>query len=447
MAITTAGMRGMRFGEVIGVWALILEGGFSSLLLVFSRGLQGAGWPYYRFNGVVFITIGTTLFLYRAARCTLSKRWLIWKWLLLRGLFGASTYVCFVFAAPLAPIGDLVALGTINIVVAAMIGQIFLKEKLRVQQVLAFFCCMTGATLITRPSFIFGGAGVQGSTFLGYGFALAAGITNAGNVISSRRLAEAPVPELSGSAFFSSGLLLLVLPFFQAFSEPSWEPVWESPLIAAGLMFALGLVGVSSSFLFTAGSKWLPAAVSSTVNNAAQLTFGYITQWVFFHMAPDRSAAGGAVLMFISVVLVATTRAPPPRQIMRSLSEMSLVSSRSVSFQGPSSPQGSHPGLRDAPDVFSLEAKPDTLTVGNLEGSTPEDSEVQNPDATASASQLPSVDDDELSLASFIATEYAAATPKGNVVRKRATPAGVAEGVAPSPSVFGVVGAVAPAAL
>merc|ERR1712232_732749 len=88
------------------------------------------------------------------------------------------------------PLGDVATFTSINMVIAAFLGRVFLGEALWFVHVIALFSSFGGAVLISKPVFIFGGAGGADNGWaasVGYLLALAAGFSQAAQFVCSRK--------------------------------------------------------------------------------------------------------------------------------------------------------------------------------------------------------------------------------------------------------------------
>merc|ERR1719162_1797649 len=91
----------------------------------------------------------------QVARPTLKQ----WKWLFLMSVFGFLSFLFSVLAIRLgASPGDVASLQSVNLVVAAVLGRLFLNERLGPAHLVSLLCSVCGAVLISKPEFIFGGS-------------------------------------------------------------------------------------------------------------------------------------------------------------------------------------------------------------------------------------------------------------------------------------------------
>jgi drug/metabolite transporter (DMT)-like permease len=258
-------------------------------------------------------------------------------------------------------------LASINTVVAALLGRAFLGEKLQWMHGIAVLCSISGATLISKPSFIFSSSSVDGSEkWVGYILAAASGLTQACVFISARKSNKSSLLLLNFSPAFFCTLAFGLIPLTPVIDDSSLAPVANSPLTAAAFLAMFVSIQFGAMTTNSAASSWCPAAVSATVNTGAKMVSSYIAQSLLFSVVPETLTVCGAALMLSAVVIMAIARLPG-RQ-----SAPAVAASSEPEMQ---------PGIQSSDDI---------------------------PD-----------DDDNESLASFIAAEFVELTPHEKPVRLR----------------------------
>merc|ERR1719240_197028 len=88
-----------------------------------------------------------------ALEVTFGKRTVV-PWLILRGGFGFGLY-----ASQLLPLADAQTLVFTAPVFTVLVSGLWLRECPRLMEMLSLVISMSGAVLVTRPSFLFGGTG------------------------------------------------------------------------------------------------------------------------------------------------------------------------------------------------------------------------------------------------------------------------------------------------
>mmetsp|Transcript_66882 Transcript_66882/g.105814 ORF Transcript_66882/g.105814 Transcript_66882/m.105814 type:complete len:369 (-) Transcript_66882:126-1232(-) len=295
----------------LGIFVMILAGLFNTGTLVFSDVLKQMQWPCYRiFSFSCFLIcpfIAIALKLLRSEAPSLRMV----RWLLLRPLFACGSFVCCIVAVQMGtPFGDVASLGSINIVAAAFLGRIFLKEPVRVVHSIALVLSTLGAILISKPALIFGGSTDSSVSWLGYVLALLSGLLDALSFVCSRKSADVPTGFIMLGTCAVSTIVLFVMGSIPSLEDHSLSVFVTSPWIAS---LIIG-IGCALTVLCTAacvvGSVLCPAAVSTTVYTSMNLTSGYVAQLLLHNYTPAPLTVSGALLMLIAVFVMVAARKP-----------------------------------------------------------------------------------------------------------------------------------------
>lgn len=233
------------------------------------------------------------------------------KWIWLRGFFGCSTYVLYLSAvASGSSLGDVSALTSINVVVAAFLGRAFLGESLRWIHAAAVVLSVTGAALISKPTSLFSDtldSGIQ--KWLGLGFALGSGMASGGVFIAARKSRKVSPLIMTFSVSLQEGVALVLLSLLGFFAEPSLQGSLERvPLNVLGVFVALFLASVFGSFTMSYGAQLCPAAASSTIFTSVGMTMGYTAQSLMSQESPELLTLSGVALMLLAVMLMASAK-------------------------------------------------------------------------------------------------------------------------------------------
>jgi len=287
---------------------MVMHACFGSVLLVMAKLLTE--WPFFRIIGSSCVVAAVCFAVVGAFRQADMPNAQIWKWLVLRGFFALTAFVLMSSAVRVgASTGDVASLSSINIVVAAVLGRIFLGEPLNRMHVVAICCCVLGTILISRPQFLFGGSGGD-SAWGGYMLAVLAGFTQACIAISCRKAGNASMYFMNSATLMVNGIGFVALPYTPFIEDASLRPLLLSPLAAAAWIGLIFIVTVLSTAANSGGSVWCPAAVSATINTAARMVFGYFAESVIFGKQPDLLTVSGAAAMLGGVVIMALARLP-----------------------------------------------------------------------------------------------------------------------------------------
>lgn len=294
---------------------MVVNGVMSAALVVSGKLLQEVEWPYFRVlavsNFMICICLATGIFAAQVPLPTVNQA----KWLMLRGMFGSATFVLQVSAVRIgSAAGDAAALASINTVVAALLGRVFLGEKLEWMHGLAVMCSISGATLISKPSFLFDSQGHEGSAkWFGYGLAAASGLTQAFVFISARKSNKSSFLLLNLSPAAFCALTFAVVPFLPFVHDYSTSSMIEAPGVAIAFVVVFFVIMLVAQSTNSAGSSWCPAAVSATVNAGSKMVSSYLAQSVFFGKTPELVTMIGAAMMLLAVVIMAAARLPGRR--------------------------------------------------------------------------------------------------------------------------------------
>lgn len=289
-----------------GTLCLVLSGVLDTASLVVSGIMEEQNWPYFRIFGLacLLISLGTlvAMALLNISLPDASER----KWLLLRGSFGALTFLLLVAAVHQGtPMGDVATLQSVNMVVAALLGRVVLSEPLRCPHLLALLSSLSGAVLIARPSFLFPSEEPR-EGWLGYLLAPASGFSQACVFIASRKAPGSSAWLHLLSVMVQCAVAGLLLPLIVP--DASLAPVRQAPLMAlAWLSVVTGLIFVPSLSTSAAG-RWCPAAVSAMTTTGVRMACSYAAQTVLFGEALEPLTIVGAALMLVAVVVVATLK-------------------------------------------------------------------------------------------------------------------------------------------
>eukprot|EP00441_Pelagodinium_beii_P017937 CAMPEP_0197654748 /NCGR_PEP_ID=MMETSP1338-20131121/39033_1 /TAXON_ID=43686 ORGANISM="Pelagodinium beii, Strain RCC1491" /NCGR_SAMPLE_ID=MMETSP1338 /ASSEMBLY_ACC=CAM_ASM_000754 /LENGTH=317 /DNA_ID=CAMNT_0043230247 /DNA_START=219 /DNA_END=1172 /DNA_ORIENTATION=+ len=233
------------------------------------------------------------------------------KWVIGRGLTGTLQFVFAVLAAVAGVgLGDIGALSSVNTVVAAVLGRYILGERLGPLHVGAMLFSIAGAVLISDPAKM----GSQGHAFawLGYSLALLSGVSFGLMFICTRKSRSASTMLLTVSAMSQRGMVCWILAGTPAVNDFSYAKVVLKPGRAVGFLGLLIAITFSGNALASVGAKRCPAAISATLMTAVSMGVGYGAQIVIIHQIPNTFTITGAMLMLLSVVTMATARLPAP---------------------------------------------------------------------------------------------------------------------------------------
>jgi len=297
--------------ELKGMLAMAAAGAGASICMTLCSLVHEWQIPYYRLSGAAEIVMAAGLAIMILRNDELSKvQAHEWKWIVMRGAFGSATAV-FAWAAVAegAPVGDASSLGSVNVVVAALLGRAFLGEPLSLFHILALVCSIVGTVLVTKPEAIMGAAGPSANTaWFGHALALASGMSSGGLFIASRKSQGISPLVMSFSVSLQEGLSLWIVTSIGLVEDGPLEPLLADPAKGLGLFLSFALLLGVCIYTISLGSQLCPAAASSTIFTSVSMVLGYVAQSIIHHQHPDELTQLGAALMLLAVALIAVAR-------------------------------------------------------------------------------------------------------------------------------------------
>ena len=248
--------------------------------------------------------------LVRAVIClVLSVAWLrlagvsLWgnnrRLLLLRGVLGTSSLLCFYYSLVHLPFAEAVVIQYIAPVLTAALAAVLLSERPTGRLAAALACSLGGVVLIARPAVLFGDAAADLDS-LAVSLALVGSLSTALVFVLVRRLGDREDP-LTVVFYFP----LCAVPIVTPLAIPVW--VWPTPLewlILAGVGVATQVAQVH----MTRGLQLEPAGRASAVGYL-QVVMAAAWGALFFDELPDLVSAAGAVLI-VGATLALTLSKP-----------------------------------------------------------------------------------------------------------------------------------------
>lgn len=216
-----------------------------------------------------------------------KKRYIFNKRTLLGGLFAGSVYTCFAVANKLTTAANAIVLQFTSPVFIVVFSAIFLKEKIRRQDLYVVFATLIGIALFffdqLKPGYIIG-------NFV----AIAAGMFMAGMFIV--------VGNLEGEERFSAILngqiftFLVGLPFIIA-TKPVFTPVATASILVLGV-FQLGI----SYILYVKATQYCPP-LACCLLGALEPLLNPVWVLIFDGERPGLFALIGGVIVIVSITL------------------------------------------------------------------------------------------------------------------------------------------------
>jgi drug/metabolite transporter (DMT)-like permease len=238
---------------------------------------------------------------------------------LMRGLFGVSAMYCYFLSYKLLPLSDAIALGLSGPIFLTIMSIPFLGEHVGVRRWSACIVGFIGVLIMTRPTMLFGAAGVWQAEAL---VPLLGAVFYAFAMISIRRLTGT---ESSGTIVFYFTLFatlagLATAPLGAFDPELAW--VWPSSTEWL-IVLSIGLMGGSAQILLTIAYRCAPVSVVAPFDYMA-LVYGFMLGFVFFREVPDAYLIVGGATVVASGIYIVHRETVVARQRRRQQAESPL---------------------------------------------------------------------------------------------------------------------------
>jgi len=199
------------------------------------------------------------------------------------------------------PLGDFAALNSVNVVFAAFLARIFLREPLHLSNYLAMASSIAGAVCISQPEMLFGHSDRDsGASWVAHVLSLLSGFCDACVYVTTRRCSDTAPTYITLS--FTTQASIMLLATAPAVDGLPVARLATSPLETSGWVFAIFAVTTVSLIAFAGAAQWCPAAVSATVDTGTRMVVGYAMQVLLFDAALELISVLGAAMMLTSVV-------------------------------------------------------------------------------------------------------------------------------------------------
>ena len=201
----------------------------------------------------------------------------MFKLLVLRGVFGSTGLILLYQSIQRISVGDSVTLLFTSTLFAAILGCLFLNERLSIVEGVMIMLTLVGVALISKPTIIFGGGDHQstGELLAGLAFGLGSGFLNGCTMVILRKLGKQNVHPSLNILYYSvvgsltSSIMVIIT---NSFRFPCWQ---DLPYISL-----LGITGIAGQVLMTVGLQYERAAVFPAIRSL-QIVFVYILQVSF----------------------------------------------------------------------------------------------------------------------------------------------------------------------
>lgn len=308
----------MAAQEVLGMLLMAAAGVAVSLSVILSAVLKKLGLPYFALWGTACFCLGFVLLALTWRKGFLAdlSRYKL-KWVVFRGAAGTIQLLLVLLAVRVgAPFGDVSALQSSNVVVAALLGRAVLGEKLLSLHIAALCLMVLGALLVSKVGTLVGAADDASDVpWLGYAAALSAGVVAGAQFLAARKMQGVNPLVLTCSAALQESVAFWFVAISGISGEPLLGPVSAQPFLACLFCFIMMLLLLLASSSLNAGAQLCPVAMSSTVFTSVNMSLNYAAQVLLDREMPQMLSLLGAALMLSAVSLMAFARwlhAVPP---------------------------------------------------------------------------------------------------------------------------------------
>lgn len=324
----------VAMSELLGIACLATCALTVSVIMLSSKLAEQYHVPFHLFMGIANLLMSCSFAAFAIQRGHPPKvKDSNWKWVLLRGTFAAGTFSGTMLAVSLgASLGDVSALGSISVVVAAFLGRVVLGEPLGALHLASLACAVPGALLVSKPDIFLGEPGT--SSLIGVLCAVVAGASAGGACIAARKGQDVAPSLLCASVALQEGVALVLFSLAGVFKESlagAHDFGWE--LLALVFLWSLLLVTLAS-FTMTVGAQLCTAATSSTVLTSTSMAASYTFQSFIFKQPPNAVSICGAALLLVSVILMTLARRRPLMEPAADPEGMGLVDFMAREFSG-----------------------------------------------------------------------------------------------------------------
>jgi len=232
------------------------------------------------------------------------------KVVLLRGIIGGFGFCNYYYTLSTLPLGDATTLLSLYPILTIFLGRLILGEEIKLLQLVAAVCSIVGATLISRPSFLFGHDYEMSNDVevrppkLGYVTAIIGSCCASGVIVLIRKAGNVGAHTLQ--LLFSwvvFGVSFSLLVGFIA-SLKSVDEQWRLPT-RHELPYVLGVCisGTSAHFLLNYAAKLLPATLAGLIRSS-DIFWAYALEVLVLGQHPKKETYFGVLSVCFSLILV-----------------------------------------------------------------------------------------------------------------------------------------------
>ncbi|MEZ5809022.1 MAG: DMT family transporter [Zhengella sp.] len=196
----------------------------------------------------------------------------------------ALTGLCFLLAVFLTPTANLVFILALNPMIAALLGRIFLGERLRRETLVAMIAMAAGVFIIVS-------GGIAAGSLIGNLLALGA----AGSLAAALTVSRASGKDMGFSAVMSGGFLILISGIVVLFNGYRIEaPVWI--VLDGAILLPI------SMFCLATGTRWLTGPEVAMFYMLETVLAPIWVWWIFSEVPERHTFIGGAIVLGTLVI-------------------------------------------------------------------------------------------------------------------------------------------------
>lgn len=229
---------------------------------------------------------------------------------ILRGLIGGFGFINYYYALSTLPLGDATTLLSLYPIITVFLAHFILGEEIKPLHLVAAVFSVIGATLISRPSFIFGseddGNAQQHDPppALGYVSAIVGSCCGSAVIVLIRKAGRAGAHTLQ--LLFSWLVFGISYGLLAGFigSSNSESQQWRVPS-REELPYILGVcvAGTVGHFLLNYSAKLMPATLAGLIRSS-NIFYAYLLEIVVLGEHPEKGTYLGVLFVLSSLVLV-----------------------------------------------------------------------------------------------------------------------------------------------
>jgi hypothetical protein len=234
--------------------------------------------------------------------------------------------------------------------------------------------------------------------------------------VVSRKAIESPAHLLSLSACFQAGIAFIILPLTPLLEDGEMAKSSSQVWVVCVILVPLTALMCAASLALSQGAKWVPASMSATTDTATLMASGYLVEAILFNESIEVYPMLGALMMLMSVVIMAVSRVPAPMLLRQNAQCQHLDTFCDVAAIGSV--------VMDEPNITKHMPVPTSPTSTTLPPTSPA-SEISCGEQTTQSTRAGEEDvgTEKEGLVSFIASEFVDTEPQARFpLRKRLPP-------------------------